>query len=850
MPAKVSLFCCTAPRVPRARAVSDAYCRCGVVCWVAGSEGKAQSPRAVPPPPPQEPLVANVTSSSATVRWQVAVPPGLPEGDRGNDSPSRPGREPTGGSDEMSNDGQKGDDDKHSKREKAVPHPPQLFKSSVVFTAEAAEGQDGKAADAHGEASEVGGTWRSDLFDGAGGFEADLSCLEPGHAYSLFARIHTKEHGDIDGATTSFSTAPSHPARPEPPVMCGKGKNLVKLRWTAPNGHGAAVAQYEVEIRNSWGSGGGKGSPSGRRDDAEGIEMWGCGVQVHQGPETRCEIKGLRPGSSLQARVRAFNSIGASLPSAWVTVNTAATVPAPPPRPFVGQGNIGNLFFCWHESEDNGGAAIEAYCLEVDDGEGDGFMVRYNGPERQWLLSNTVCGHPYKVRVKATNATGSSPFSEVLEVQGMCGPPNPPGPPDLMEFPPGMPSPGPAFALCLTWAPPDSDNGSRIQMYQVVMRRLVDGMPVEFFQVVYAGADTWCQVQGLYPASFYEFGLVAVSLLGTSAPSPTAIFSTAGAPPGPPPPPFLLGVEGGNIHVGWTLPDVCNGSPVTSFVLESLVQDETVIDEATGQPGGWVSSVQYQGSGISHWIKGLSPGVAVWLRVAGINAHGQGCFSAPANVMTPCAVPQKVAKVSAFATGPGKACVHWEPPASNGGTPITGYKVFIGRKGVGGSEPILLTVEGPGPAVAEGLLAGSLYQAKVQAMNRMGHGEFSDPVVFSSEAGSPSAPKMPAVTHVGNDRIGLSWAQPAHDNGAAVEAYTLEMQETSATVSAEGMGGAKAARGRPFTKGPSWHLRPGASDPAACTASGCAGGTVQATGPSARPCWPPQRRWRRAPRWH
>ena len=312
-------------------------------------------------------------------------------------------------------------------------------------------------------------------------------------------------------------------------------------------------------------------------------------------------------------------------------------------------------------------------------------------------------------------------------------------------------------------------------------------MPVDSLQVVYAGPETCCQVQGLYPASFYEFGLVAVSVLGTSAPSPTAIFSTAGAPPGPPPPPFLLGIEGGDIHVGWTLPDVCNGSPVTSFVLESLVQDLAVIDEATGQPGGWVSSVQYQGCGIAHWIKGLGPGVALWLRVAGINAHGQGCFSTPASVVTPCAVPEKVTTVSAYATGPGKACVHWQPPAGNGGTPITGYKVWVGRKGVGGSDPILVTVEGPGPAVVEGLSAGSLYQAKVQAINGMGNAEFSDPVIFSSEAGSPSAPQMPTVTHVTNDCIALSWAHPAQDNGAAVETFTLEMQETSATVNAEGV---------------------------------------------------------------
>ena len=200
---------------------------------------------------------------------------------------------------------------------------------------------------------------------------------------------------------------------------------------------------------------------------------------------------------------------------------------------------------------------------------------------------------PSAARLGKDAIAAGPPLSlDVLEVQGVCGHQNRHGAPDLMDFPPGLPSPGPAFAVCLTWARPVSDNGGRMQMFQVVMRRLMNGMPVEPFRVVYAGADIWCQVQGLYPASFYEFGLAAVSLLGEKAIGPTAIFSTSGAPPRPPPPPFLLDVHGGHVHVGWTFPHVCNGSPVTSFVLESLVQDEAVIDEESGQLRGCVRSVQ------------------------------------------------------------------------------------------------------------------------------------------------------------------------------------------------------------------------------------------------------------------
>lgn len=473
----------------------------------AGSETvKLESPRPAPPTPPQQPLLISISSDSVTVHWQLALrdkeiqseaaPRSGSDGIKRVDSPSRPGREPAGGQDEMSEEKEGTQDD----RVEAVLSRPHWRSSCAVVLVsdnkstkvDGTKEEDEKTGDQEGD--ETAGAWSTELFDGAGGFEAQLTGLEPGCSYSLVARLHSEEHGNIDSAAVSFSAAPAEPARPDQPVVSGKGKNFVKLRWNAPEGRGAAVAQYEVEIRdpshqrhaspNTKGGGhtpddspqhgahsGGKGgskSPTAKTEDGEEeVEMWGSGVQVHQGPETRCEIKGLRPGTSVQARVRAFNSIGASLPSPWVTVSTSAAVPLAPPCPFVGQANIGNLFFAWYENEDNGGATVASFCLEVDEGNGDGFMVKYNGPDYQWLLSNTICGHPYKVRVKAANAVGSSPFSEVLEVFGMCGPPNPPGPPELMEIPPGSPTAGPSYSLCLRWPTPSSDNGSHIQLYQV-----------------------------------------------------------------------------------------------------------------------------------------------------------------------------------------------------------------------------------------------------------------------------------------------------------------------------------------------------------------------------------------------
>ena len=128
----------------------------------------------------------------------------------------------------------------------------------------------------------------------------------------------------------------------------------------------------------------------------------------------------------------------------------------------------------------------------------------------------------------------------------------------------------------------------------------------------------------------------------------------------------------------------------------------------------------------------------------------------------------------------------------HGGKPVTGYKVSVSRKGAGNNEPILICVDGPGPAFVEGLLAGTTYQARVQALNAIGAGEFSDWCVFMSEAGPPSAPKMPVATRVTTDSVDLCWEKPPIDNGSAVEEFTLEMQQATATVGAEATGPAKS----------------------------------------------------------
>ncbi len=148
---------------------------------------------------------------------------------------------------------------------------------------------------------------------------------------------------------------------------------------------------------------------------------------AYEGSDYKCELKGLRPGTSYRARVCATNLFGRGPFSDWTVVATNATTPAPPLRPFVTQMGLGWMTVAWPPSMETGGSEIIAYTLELDDSGGDGFLVKVNGLIDSYTLQGAIPNHIYKFRLKAQNSVGASLYSPVLEVPGCCGPPGAPG---------------------------------------------------------------------------------------------------------------------------------------------------------------------------------------------------------------------------------------------------------------------------------------------------------------------------------------------------------------------------------------------------------------------------------------
>lgn len=261
-----------------------------------------------------------------------------------------------------------------------------------------------------------------------------------------------------------------------------------------------------------------------------------------------------------------------------------------------------------------------------------------------------------------------------------------------------------------------------------------------------SGSSSPITVSGLTNGTPYTFTVVAKNAVGTG---PASVASAPVTPDTPPTAPNFVQASPSNASalVSWSAGASNGGSPTTKFTV-------------TSSPGGLTATAA--GTDHSVIVFGLTNGQAYTFSVVATNAAGNSQPGTSGVPVTPIGPPSAPVSVTA-AAGAGSATVSFTAPASNGGSPITGYTVT--------SSPGGITASGSAsPITVSGLANGTAYTFTVTAANA------------AYPAGTASTPSN-SVT------LGLSFSSSTVGVNGALSLVALASPAGSSTPLVAGGGG-------------------------------------------------------------
>jgi hypothetical protein len=223
------------------------------------------------------------------------------------------------------------------------------------------------------------------------------------------------------------------------------------------------------------------------------------------------------------------------------------------------------------------------------------------------------------VQVRAFNAVGGSPWSEVLEVTTQ--PAAPAAPASLAA------AAASSSSMALTWRAPAEDNGAPVVSYVLEMAAGSAGSN-------HAGSTAWTKVwqgssgecssssgslshtvDGLLPGRRYSWRLRAANSCGLGPWAEAVDGKTLAAAPGVAAKPSVSKITASSAIIKWAIPLEDNGSSVDSYTLQ------------VRQHGRDWETLLERSALLTHKATGLQPGCPYEVRVAAANSEGSGPFS-------------------------------------------------------------------------------------------------------------------------------------------------------------------------------------------------------------------------------
>ena len=452
-------------------------------------------------------------------------------------------------------------------------------------------------------------------------------------------------------------------------------------------------------------------------------------------------------GVAYHYAVHASNWKGMS-PRSNVVSARSVTVPDPPINMTASAG-IDSVSVGWEPPEFTGGLPLTEFRLYRQMEGGQKEFVATIGPE-VWAYEDAEAedGTVYTYILTAANEFGESRRAVNVTLRTTAVPTPPLG----LDHTYGD------MFIRLTWEPPEDDFGLHVTDYEVY-RQTGDG-PVDLIGQVTVPALNIVDDQ-VSIGVVYNYYVTARNAKGPSIAS-EVIEAMVMLPPDPPTNAKAMAMEQ-FVRVTWSPPAFDGASSVLGYRVYL---------------GGTETEALYLG-GTS--IKGADDLELVFLHdapydnvvreyfVTAVNAEGE---SDPSDVVATMLYELPTPPRSlTIAWGDGRLSLEWQPPATDGGTPVMSYSIY--RRGADGAGYSHLVTLPPGihDHIDDTTDNGVEYAYRMTAINMIGE-SVPSPEVTAVPAGQPGVPlDVVAEGLVGSARV--TWRSPVVDGGRPVEGYRV-----------------------------------------------------------------------------
>lgn len=542
--------------------------------------------------------------------------------------------------------------------------------------------------------------------------------LTNGFSYIFFVTA-TNAFGEGEASVPSSHVIPKGTPTPPLNVFAVAGTGNANVSWEAPlSDGGVTITLYTIT--------------SSPLDFSGTVDP----------PATSILATGLTNGTPYTFTVYATNSKGDSPLSDPSSAVTPLGAPGPPTNVVATPGNT-SADVTWNAPLSDGGSTITSYTVTSIPGN---ISITTSG------LSTTVPGLSngtlYTFTVIATNAIGSSVSSFASSAVTPRTVPTAPLNPFAIA--------GNAQADVF-WTVPVFDGGSPIIRYTVIPIPGTPGVKTT------AGASTTLLFTGLTNGVDYTFTIYATNVAGNSVASAltNSVTPTGITVPSIPQNVSASLVSPGKITVVWQAPASDGGSAILSYTVTPDPADVSSLSV-----GPLVTTVDFDNV--------LVNGRTYTFIVVATNAVGSSLPNTTTSII-PITKPGVVQSVVVTPRNQG-AIVRWSPPSSDGGSPLTNYRVYHHESTSGIADiPVNL---GPSNLSYEifGLTNSILYDFQLGADNALYAGDVPGLPIRATP--TPTVADPPNIISVqtgpGVGEVTIEFAPNIYDGGGIVVNYLIK----------------------------------------------------------------------------